>query len=82
MFIQREGSTLKIELRRVASSQMFEANRQSIKNDDVVWPLVYVRSVLWRISDVLVIVRARMLKEANRNSCLCCSHELQVRSAC
>ena len=23
-----------------------------------------------------------MLKEANRNSCLCCSHELYVRSAC
>ena len=27
MFLQREGSTLKIELRRVASSQMFEENR-------------------------------------------------------
>ena len=26
-----------------------------------------------RVSDVLVIIRARMLKEANRNSCLCCS---------
>ena len=44
MFLQREGSMLKIELRRVASSQMFEENRQSVKNDDVVWRLVYVRS--------------------------------------
>ena len=26
---------LKIELKRVASSQMFEENRQSVKNDDV-----------------------------------------------
>ena len=37
---------LKIEPRRVASSQMFEENRQSVNNDDVVWHLVYVRSVL------------------------------------
>ena len=51
MFLQREGSMLKIELRRVASSRMFEENRQSVKNDDVVWRLVYVRAVLWRISD-------------------------------
>ena len=36
MFLQREGSTLKIELRRAASSQKFEENRQSVENDDVV----------------------------------------------
>ena len=44
---------LNIELRGVASSQKFEENRQSVKNDDVVWHFVYVRSVLWRISDLL-----------------------------
>ena len=40
MFLKREGSTLKIELRRVASSQMFEENSKGYAKSPEFSPLL------------------------------------------